>query len=481
MPIDISSGIRQSYSPIWLWGAFVLLLIIITQSLHFNGLYGQDGHEYLRYSLYLEDVFAGEEGDGNFFYPIAYPLFGTLLGYVFTNAFSLQLISMISLVISAYCLYKILHIIHPSDRKEKVLFVSLIFVFSPFMLRASIIVMSDLFALMWVLLALWQFLQYWEKPELKYLIGFAVSVGLATITRYATVMILLLPVLFLLYKTGYHKKYVHLPLAIFFILLGPAIQIYIKGVDVYGLFDHPLILEWEFENMFKNQFDAHEGFLEYPFINILYPLSVLIHPGFFALFTPLLFFIKARDISSTKCLFLAGIFALYMLFLAGIPFQNDRFLLLAFPLLLPIFYPSFNRSVKWVKSKILWSGGVVVALIILLQLALAVRAVYPFWKMNQMERKIAQTVKELENDKKLYTFGWDIALRSYDVNMKMVNLRNDDVNDAQSGDYVLFNEDKLKSQWKGRSVMTNYQSLKDSFHLIERKDFDENWTLYELN
>lgn len=481
MPIDISSVARQSFSPIWLWGCFALLLIIITQLLNFNGLYGQDGHEYLRYSLYLKDVFAGAEGDSNFFYPIAYPLFGTLLGYVFTNTFALQLISMISLVISAYCLYGILNIIFPSDRKEKVLFVSLIFVLSPFMLRASIIVMSDLFALMWVLLALWQFLRYWDKPEMKYMIGFAFATGFATITRYATAMVLLLPFLFLLYKITYYKKYAHLPLLVLFLLLGPGLQIYIKGVDVYGLFDHPLILEWEFENMFKSQFDAHEGFLEYPFINLLYPFSVLLHPGFFVLFLPLLFFLKRSDISKTKCLFLAGIFGLYSLFLAGIPFQNDRFLLLAFPLLLPLFYPSFNRSVKWVKSKAPWSGRGVIALIVLLQLALAVWAVYPFWKMNQMERKIAQTVKQLESDKKLYTFGWDIALRSYDVNMQMVNLRNEDVNEAQPGDYVLFNEDKLKTQWEGRSVMNHYRSLKNSFQLIERKEFGENWTLYELN
>ena len=96
MPTDLSYKENFPSTHLWLWMGIPLILILLTQLLGFNGLYGQDSHEYLRFSRYLQEVFAGVEQAPTFFYPIGYPLFGSLLGYVFSNVIALQLLSMLS-------------------------------------------------------------------------------------------------------------------------------------------------------------------------------------------------------------------------------------------------------------------------------------------------------------------------------------------------------------------------------------------------
>ena len=76
------------------------LIIIFTRAFGFDGLYGQDSYEYLRYSNALYNAFNGGESAGDYFWPLYYPLLGAIANFLFGNmVITLSLINFISLII----------------------------------------------------------------------------------------------------------------------------------------------------------------------------------------------------------------------------------------------------------------------------------------------------------------------------------------------------------------------------------------------
>ncbi|MCW8823527.1 MAG: hypothetical protein OQK63_05540, partial [Ignavibacteriaceae bacterium] len=72
---------------------FLVLLIFFK----FNGLYGQDSHEYYRYSKDIIKFLTGGPLPANFHWPVLYPLFGAILSFVIPDPLlCLQLISFVS-------------------------------------------------------------------------------------------------------------------------------------------------------------------------------------------------------------------------------------------------------------------------------------------------------------------------------------------------------------------------------------------------
>ena len=95
MHIKAQSFERKKYFYL-AWGIFLGLLILVTNLLPFNGLYGQDSHEYFRFSQHLQSVLLSGTPVGEFFYPVMYPLIGAILGFVLPDVAALQGISLAS-------------------------------------------------------------------------------------------------------------------------------------------------------------------------------------------------------------------------------------------------------------------------------------------------------------------------------------------------------------------------------------------------
>ena len=71
------------------------IFFIMYRILNFNGLYGQDAHEYYRYSLALANFLTGGPDTEPFFWPVLYPAIGAILSIVFPNILSLQILSLL--------------------------------------------------------------------------------------------------------------------------------------------------------------------------------------------------------------------------------------------------------------------------------------------------------------------------------------------------------------------------------------------------
>ena len=58
---------------------FVLLFFVIVRfGLGFNGLYGQDAHEYLRFGKALYQFFLTGTNPGDYIWPVNFPLYGAI-------------------------------------------------------------------------------------------------------------------------------------------------------------------------------------------------------------------------------------------------------------------------------------------------------------------------------------------------------------------------------------------------------------------
>lgn len=68
-------------SPIFILVLFILIHLI----LDFDGLYGQDSYEYLRYTKALHFYFKTGIPPGDYFWPLFYPIIGSIFSFFFNQ------------------------------------------------------------------------------------------------------------------------------------------------------------------------------------------------------------------------------------------------------------------------------------------------------------------------------------------------------------------------------------------------------------
>src|SRR6185295_6331676 len=116
----------------------IALLLIVTLS-HFNGLFGQDAHEYLRMVRDLRYSLSTHELLQPTIFPVLYPFVTFLIGDLIGNdVLALQLISILSLTVTCFLLIKILRLLYPETKQAEV-FTLIIFFLSPYVLRFGLI------------------------------------------------------------------------------------------------------------------------------------------------------------------------------------------------------------------------------------------------------------------------------------------------------------------------------------------------------
>ena len=110
----------------------------------FDGLYGQDGYEYLRYTNALGNYFISGENPGDYFWPLYYPILGALGSYITQSAsVSLLLISVLSLSLSGFYLKKSIDLLFSTANTNlSSFYVFVFFLLSPYIFKHGILVMS---------------------------------------------------------------------------------------------------------------------------------------------------------------------------------------------------------------------------------------------------------------------------------------------------------------------------------------------------
>ena len=238
----------------------IVCIVLLTLVVDFDGLYGQDAYEYLRYSKALTHFFQSGTHPGDYFWPLYYPIFGALLTLITKSPIiSLQLISIASLAVSTHFLKRIIDTLYARP-KQSTLYVFLFFVLSPYILKQGISIMSDLLALSFLLIAWYYLMVFNANLKARHLyIGVSFSL-LSIMTRYPA-FVILLP---LLLQTGAcffkHKQLVqHLFGLVPIALLIMIPHFYIRMENPSGFIQHEWIKTWNISHLFEHEFTTIDG------------------------------------------------------------------------------------------------------------------------------------------------------------------------------------------------------------------------------
>ena len=473
----MQTGKTHLYTPLGIAGGIFLVLLSVRLASGFNGLYGQDAHEYLRQVRALFDFFQGGPRPGAFFWPLNYPLAGALLAFIVgTGPICLQLFSLLSLPGSFLYLSALLSNRYP-EQKRTWLIVLLGFVLAPYLLRGTFLVMSDMPTLFLVCAVLFHLDRYGAKGRSRDLVWAGLAIGLAVFTRYPSGL-LLLPLT--LVMAGWAIKFkdwkgllVVVPLSLLLVLP----QFLLRSEAPLYFLENGLLQMSSPLHLFQGSYQGPDGYFSYSLPNGLFVLYNLFHPGFLFMGVFLLPFFKIKDLKGWFPLTLLIAWVVYVLFIGCLPMQNSRFLLISFPLLFILLVPAWNRAITWLQARsIPW----VIWLILPVQLALFAFSARSHYRLYQLEHSLAKTLNEKYAGPQLYTFYVDGALKTYGVSNPVVNLWEVELTSAQPGELVLFNEAKFGVQWKGKNPMNNWNYLNQVYQLHKLEDFGEGWELYEI-
>ncbi|MFI5172749.1 MAG: hypothetical protein ACHQFW_10180, partial [Chitinophagales bacterium] len=299
-------------NPLYFFCFIILVLLFTIQILSgFNGLFGQDSYEYIK----ILRGYSQKEMPYSVF-PAAYPMVGFLVGLLIGNdIFTLQLISMLSLVLAFIYLNKILDFIYKPQEKSKLLYILVFFILSPYILRFSLIAMSDMMNIFLCLGFIYYFFLFRTENELKQLVALSIFGAAAIYTRYASAIILLIPAIIIIQiiiRSG-RWKYFLITILPLLILSIPEFLFRHRflfwnveaGNSALAYFYVPQ--QWSLLNFFKKDFYNLDGWQHYDSPNILFVFRNIIHPAFIFCGIIFILFVKRKDIMKQEIYILLSI------------------------------------------------------------------------------------------------------------------------------------------------------------------------------
>jgi hypothetical protein len=494
------SVIKKSGVPGWI--ILPLLLFALTLVIGYNGLYGQDAFEYLRYSRAIHAFFIDGRSPGQFFWPVMYPLSGALLSFVLPDILSLQLINIVCYGFTYYFLRKILRHLYPDKLDEITTYLLLFFSFSPFILRYTVSVMSEPMSLLFITAFLYYYLVFSENPGGKNFLLILLFGCAAVNTRYPSIVLLLVPFIHAAFLFIKNFRITTFMLSLLILLAGASPFFLLDIYHPASFLGRPDLSEWSFMNYFRRSFTTPDGNLSFVLPNIFYVFKVLVHPGYIFTGFLLLILLKRARFRRTFNTIVALSFLMYTLFLAGLQFQNDRVLLLSFPLVLILYSGPFLtltekmiqphppspspsgegvKGVRWlVLSRMIPKlKKVTIIFMIIIQIILFYWAFRPFFRNNIITHDIAVYMTKYPG-KKIYTFTIDMALKGYGITNETVNLWSKKIDYFEPNALVLINFADVKKQWNGMNPMLNWESLTKDHHLKLIERLPDGWNLYEI-
>jgi 4-amino-4-deoxy-L-arabinose transferase-like glycosyltransferase len=519
----------------------------------FDGLYGQDAFAYVRYARALWPWLVRGDPLPIYLWPAGYPLLVALALPFGDPAAAGQAISILSLAVAAACTYLLCRELLPDAPGGKLVawVAGLAVAFSGDALRAGLVDMSDALALACCAAALWALARYRRTRRGRWVSAAAVALGWATITRWVCGL-LALPMfmsvlLELLTKDqGPRTKDQSNPQAssvglwssvfglrgLFFhgaiaFALGAAIvvpQLLASQADPAALSRHQWLVSWDIANAWRSEFVTVDGAQRYALPVGIYYLARMAWPSL--LFPPLalaavlgaLWLARRRQWPALALL--SGWPLMLWLFLAGIPFQNTRFVLPALPALAAlaglgfgwayaaIFSVSPPRHQATKKKQTWWLGVLVVkekgassvsslqwwahvilvfALIISLagSLALGVRGYRDLVAYkNQQLALVEWTRSRLPEGGVLLTFGATLTLQyytRYDVRelYYLTPADLDAIRRQRQPAYLLLDVGNIEAQWVGLRPWQDYHHLLEQ-HVLEIVGERPPYTLFRI-
>jgi hypothetical protein len=453
-----------------------ICIILLLRLFGFDGLYGQDSYEYLRYTNAVKDFFLTGKHPGSFFWPILYPFFGAILSFLVETSLALQVISAISISICSIYIFKLLRLLYP-NAKHQFVYTTIFSLFSPFLLKMSLIAMSDALGLAFVSLTFYFFFKsYYKQTSLIPTFIFIVA---AFMSRYASIIITLPVIIYSTYLLFKQKNIKELISAILLCLICSIPFLILQWGMLFEASSNYFLKEWSLNHFFQTQFKTSDGTNSYTLPNIVYVLYVFFHPGFICIGL-LLTAISLKHIKQflnphNKLLLICSL--LYLFFLAGIPFQNPRVLALAFPLILVLFYFSFEILLK---QKFITKHALTCsAVFLILQIVFFTMTFKLIFVRSSIDKELATLIKPYQG-KKLYSFDVDLAMQGRGLNFDYKNMYMERYTNYKSKDLILFNPERYKLQWKDKNPMINWGYITENYTLKVLETHPKGWKLYQI-
>ncbi len=464
----------------------LLCLLPVSVLLPFNGLYGQDAHEYLRLTRSLQAYMNDGTPVTHSYFPITYPLVTWLLSLAgFSDIMASQLVSMLALT-AAFAYMKELTGLLFREKNESVAYLIACFFLSPYVFRFGLLSMSDMLCLFFVMAALFHCLRYVKMHSLKDAALFSFFAGCAVSARYAVLILLLIPAVYILLSIIRSSDYraVILMMLLFCCALLP--DWFIRGRILFLQWEGAgFIIDyasnayaWSPQHFFRNEFQNPDGQQHYAVWNIVAATFNIMHPAFLFAGIFLLFFLRREDFAMPEMRMLAAMVILYGLYIAGLHYQNNRYLLQSFPPVLLIFYPAFRRmKTRFITSKT--AGWITFLLVVIIQLTLFCFSFQKIYTINCTEREIAASLKAYEGQT-VYTCDITGALSTYNVKNPVIDLYFNRVSPPQENALLLFNYDYFSEHYQQKNPMLNWAYLQDHLRLRILQSYPGGWALYAM-
>jgi len=151
---------------------------------------------------------------------------------------------------------------------------------------------------------------------------------------------------------------------------------------------------------------------------------------------------------------------IYILFIAGIPFQNDRFLIVV-PILMIIALRDAIPAGFEILAKLKQPALVLTSLI---GIGFSILAMRTPLSLNKTERELATYVKN-NSYSGVLSFEVDVALESRLGDVTVYSLWDLDTLQSYKGHHLILNDESIRDAWKGTIVDKNLSHLKLNYHL----------------
>jgi hypothetical protein len=461
-----------------------ILLGFIVFLCGFNGLYGQDCHEYLRQSEVIYQRLLGAAapaatlGDDGF--PSGFPLLGAFLRFFLRN--SILALAAVTWISAGFCLVLFdlnLQKLSTGSALKSRLLAIITLGFAPVFFSSSFVCMADISALMSVL-AMFFFGQNVLQNNKNAVIT-AIFGAFALLMRFAMAGLVVPFAMMLTWHLWKQKKYGIWLTALLVGGLVLSLHFWLKINAAWFPAHHGIMQDWSFLNLFKRNFQSIDGSMSYFLPNGLLVLSVLMHPGFCLLLCGLFFLFKKTDLHLLDKKILLCCLICYLLLIGGTTAQAHRFLLPAYSIVLLLLFPAFDRFISYGFTYFKTPTLCGLALMYALQICFCFRYFKPLLERNQEEQKMATILsKHLGSGQILYGFDWDIALKTYLPALQHRNLWVKQYDNFESGTYVIFNKSALEKQWTGKNPMLNWQKMNEMQRLDSIDLLPKGWVLYQI-
>jgi 4-amino-4-deoxy-L-arabinose transferase-like glycosyltransferase len=256
--------------------------------LNFNGLYSQDSHIHFRFAGELRDfLLAGTDPGPYRWWPLFYPLSGALLSLTgLPVLLSLKLVSYLALAGSVIYTIKWLRILYPGLNTLRDLYVVVFLGFSPYMFRGSLVVMTDMLSVFFIVSGCYYCYKYAREPKLLTAIFAAVFCVSAVMTRYPAIVVLLPFIITAIIALIKLPKYRYV-VSIFLIVTVLSIPfLYVNRDNPFSFIDHlsHIYTNWSIANFMTHfPLDNESITSRLGLVNIIHAVHGFWFPGYFFL------------------------------------------------------------------------------------------------------------------------------------------------------------------------------------------------------